>query len=256
MCDRISLILITTTLALGAIACTTPNLPISQETPTSPSLQPSTNQTPAPQTPSVQVQIIERPIKFTKQRQKLTLEYIRLHYDPKATDIAIDPRMIVIHWTDTPSLSATFNTFDPEILAGRPELIKGGAVNVSSQFVIDRDGKIYRLMPETRLARHVIGLNHTAIGIENVGGEKFPLTPQQLQANTDLVRYLVQKYPKIRFAIGHYEYQKFRTSPLWKELLPGYITYKSDPSPDFMSKLRTNLKDLNLCAEYSPPKCQ
>ncbi|PSB01585.1 N-acetylmuramoyl-L-alanine amidase [Merismopedia glauca] len=253
MFDRIRLVLVATTLVLGAIACTTPSPPISQQTLTSPSLQPSANQTPAPQTPSVRVQIIDRPIKFTEQRKKLTLEYIRLHYDPKATDISIDPRTIVIHWTDTPSLSATFNTFDPELLAGRPELIKGGAVNVSAQFVIDRDGKIYRLMPETRLARHVIGLNHTAIGIENVGAEKFPLTPQQLTANTNLVRYLVQKYPKIRFLIGHYEYQKFRGSSLWKELLPGYITYKSDPSPDFMKKLRAKLNDLNLCQE---PKCQ
>jgi N-acetylmuramoyl-L-alanine amidase len=253
MCDRIGLILVTIALALGAIACSAPNPAISQDKSTIVSPQASDRPIATPQTPSVRLQIIDRPIQFGEQRQKLTLEYIRLHYDPKATDIAIDPHAIVIHWTDTPSLSATFNTFDPELLPGsRPELIKGGAVNVSSQFVIDRDGKIYRLMPETRLARHVIGLNHTAIGIENVGGDKFRLTPQQLTANTNLVRYLVQKYPKIRFLIGHYEYQKFRTSSLWKELLPGYITYKSDPSPDFMKQLRDKVKDLNLCAE---PKC-
>lgn len=242
-------ILILCGLLLGAIACSS-SPPVAQNPPKTPSPQPI----PATPTPSVQLPIIDRPIQFTEKRKKLTLDYIRQHYDPKATSIAIAPQMIVIHWTDTPSLSATFNTFNPELLPGsRPELKKGGAVNVSSQFVIDRDGKIYRLMPETTLARHVIGLNHAAIGIENVGSDKFPLTPQQLQSNADLVRYLVQKYPKIRFLIGHYEYQKFRNSPLWQELIPGYITYKSDPSADFMSKLRVKLVDLKLCGE---PKCQ
>ena len=39
------------------------------------------------------------------------------------------------------------------------------------------------------MARHCIGLNHVAIGIENVGdGEKLPLTPAQVQADAALVR--------------------------------------------------------------------
>ncbi|MBW4619835.1 MAG: peptidoglycan recognition protein family protein [Cyanosarcina radialis HA8281-LM2] len=255
----IKLSLVSAAVSLAAIACqsqiandraSTPQLP-----PTSPTSQ-FWPQNAASPTPAASLPIIDRPIKFTERRKKLTLDYIRLHYDPKATEISIVPRIVVIHWTDTPSLSATFNTFDPELLAGRPELQKGGAVNVSAQFVVDRDGKIYRLMPETTLARHVIGLNHTAIGIENVGGERSPLTKKQLKSNVELVRYLVQKYPTIRFAIGHYEYQKFRTSPLWQELLPGYITFKSDPNPEFMSQLRAKIEDLNLCSEYKPPNCQ
>ncbi len=36
--------------------------------------------------------------------------------------------------------------------------------------MVDRDGTRYRLMPETYMARHVIGLNYYSIGIENVGG--------------------------------------------------------------------------------------
>jgi hypothetical protein len=51
-------------------------------------------------------QIIERPIAFGAQRQHLTLEYIRRHYDPSATDITLHPRMIVIHWTASPSLAS------------------------------------------------------------------------------------------------------------------------------------------------------
>jgi N-acetylmuramoyl-L-alanine amidase len=255
----IKLPLVSAAISLLAIACqsqiASDRASTPQSPPTSPTSQVSPQNAPSP-TSAASLPIIDRPIKFTERRKQLTLDYIRLHYDPKATEISIVPRMVVIHWTDTPSLSATFNTFDPVLLAGRPELQKGGAVNVSTQFVVDRDGKIYRLMPETTLARHVIGLNHTAIGIENVGGERSPLTEKQLKSNVELLRYLVQKYPTIRFAIGHYEYQKFRTSPLWKELLPGYITFKSDPSREFMSQLRAKIEDLNLCSEYRPPNCQ
>ena len=48
---------------------------------------------------------------------------------------------------------------------------------------MDRDGAVYRLMPETWMARHTIGLNRVAIGIENVGGPRWPLTPEQLRAD-------------------------------------------------------------------------
>ncbi len=106
-------------------------------------------------------------------------------------------------------------------------------------------------MPENSFARHVIGLNYCAIGIENVGGSNFPLTEAQLEANEQLVRYLAKKY-KIRYLIGHYEYTLFKNSSLWKETDPKYQTSKSDPGVDFMQKIRKNLADLNLSS--SPPK--
>lgn len=191
--------------------------------------------------------IVDRPIPFGPEREMLTLAYVRAHYDPQATDIAIDPQMIVVHWTDGPTAASAIATFTPARLGrDRPELNKGGALNVGSQFVIDRDGTIYRLMPETRLARHVIGLNWTAIGIENAGGPRRPLTAAQLEANAWLVRDLVRRFPKIRTLIGHYEYQRFRGSSLWKERVSGYLTGKSDPGAEFMGKLRSTVRDLGL----------
>ena len=36
----------------------------------------------------------------------------------------------------------------------------------SAQFLVDRDGTIYSLMPETFMARHVIGLNLSSIELK------------------------------------------------------------------------------------------
>jgi N-acetyl-anhydromuramyl-L-alanine amidase AmpD len=91
----------------------------------------------------------------------------------------------------------------------------------------------------------VIGLNYCAIGVENVGSEKEPLTKAQLNANVQLIRYLKTKYP-IEYVIGHYEYKLFRGTPLWKETDPNYLTQKSDPGISFMKKIRERIKDLNI----------
>src|SRR5579862_3187253 len=114
--------------------------------------------------------IVDAPIAWSDHRAELTLEYRRAHSDRRAQDLDIAPRVIVLHYTGGGSAKATRAYFDPaELEPGRKELLRGGKVNVSSHFLVDRDGTIYRLQPETRFARHCIGLNHVAIGIENVG---------------------------------------------------------------------------------------
>lgn len=177
---------------------------------------------------------------FGPRRAALTLEYIRLHYDPAAGSIRIVPRMIVIHATETPSLDATLQLFRPEELPpARSDIARGGAVNVSSHYLVDRDGTIYRLVPDTIMARHVIGLNRIAIGIENVGGGAYgALTPRQLSADRWLVHELTARYPTIQYLIGHCEYGRFRHTPLWQERDPTYLTPKTDPGAEFMTQLR------------------
>lgn len=190
--------------------------------------------------------IIYKPIPFGDTRKELTLEYIREHYDTDAKDIIINPKMIVIHWSGSSSTESVFSAFRPEVLPpGRPELVRGGRLNVSAHFVVDREGRIFQLMPENWMARHTIGLNRVAIGIENVGGPGL-LTNAQLSANALLVGKLAAKYPEIAYLIGHYEYLNFRGTPLWEEKDPKYITGKQDPGPEFMSKLREATKDLGL----------
>ena len=73
--------------------------------------------------------------------------------------------------------------------------------------MVERDGTIFRFTPETKMNRHIIGYNWCAIGIENVGGVngQEDLTSAQLTANVELIRYLHEKYPSIRYVFGHYE---------------------------------------------------
>ena len=191
--------------------------------------------------------IVDAPIAWSDHRAELTLEYRRAHSDPDAKDIEISPRVIVLHYTGGGSAKATRAYFEPaELEPGRKELRRGGKVNVSSHFVVDRDGTIYRLQPETRFARHCIGLNHIAIGIENVGdGGKFPLTDAQVAADAALVRDLASRY-SITTLVGHSEVMRMRDSPLYVERDAGYKNDKDDPGDAFMARVREQVADLKL----------
>jgi N-acetylmuramoyl-L-alanine amidase len=192
-------------------------------------------------------QIIDRPIEFDQERRDLSLQYMSERYGIEKDQPVIEPKMIVIHWTAIPTLQASFDAFDPVKLPGARSDIQGaGDLNVSAHFLVDRDGSIYRLMPETLMARHVIGLNHSAIGIENVGGTKeTPLTRAQLRSNVYLVKYLQEKY-SIDYVLGHQEYTLFEDHPLWLEKNKAYRTKKVDPGKDFMNDLRQRLKGYDL----------
>jgi N-acetyl-anhydromuramyl-L-alanine amidase AmpD len=197
--------------------------------------------------------IIDKFIDYGTERQKLTIEYRKAHQDLKADSIKITPRMIVLHYTVIPTFDATwkyFNNIHAE--TARTALAGAGDVNVSAQFVVDRDGTIYRLMPERDMARHCIGLNHVAIGVENVGdADKLPLTDAQVESNAKLVRYLARKY-RIEYLIGHEEYRRMEGvkfsdgEPVFLELDPKYRNQKQDPGGDFMKRVRSLVQDLGL----------
>lgn len=192
--------------------------------------------------------VTQKPIIFDETRKQLTLEYLEEHYQLKQNEPTIDPRMVVVHWTIIPTMQKTFDAFNRSTLpAWRPKIKSASGLNVSSQYLIAQDGTIYQLLPDTIMARHVIGLNHCAIGIENVGGGDLPLTKAQLRSNTALIKKLAKKYP-IEYVIGHYEYQNFIGHPLWKETDANYLTQKSDPSATFMADLRKRLKRLGFKA--------
>ncbi len=191
--------------------------------------------------------IVDAPIAWSDERAQLTLEYRRAHSDPAATDLTIEPRVIVLHFTGGDSAKATRAYFDhARIETGRAQLARAGAVNVSSHFLVDRDGTIYRLQPETRFARHCIGLNHIAIGIENVGdGAKTPLTDAQVAADAALVRELAHRFP-ITHLLGHHEVMRFRDHPYYVERDPAYKNDKDDPGEQFMTRVRAEVVDLQL----------
>jgi N-acetylmuramoyl-L-alanine amidase len=190
--------------------------------------------------------VIDKPIIFDAERKELSLEYLEKRHGLKQNLPSIKPVMVVLHWTEIPSAETTFKVFNRSTIPGsRKELTAASALNVSSQYMIDRDGTIYRLLPDTVFARHVIGLNYCAIGVENIGGSNNPLTQAQLEANEQLIRELKSKYP-IEYVIGHYEYTRFKKTPLWKESDPNYQTSKSDPGREFMQKIRARIEDLHI----------
>ncbi len=196
------------------------------------------------------IKIIDKPIDFGQERIDLTKEYIKKHYGFEVDNIEIVPKIIVLHWTADMSLKKSFNRLKPQrLFSDRKDIAKASSLNVSAHFLIARDGTIYRLMPENYMARHVIGLNYSSIGVENVGGKgnkKEDLTKAQLKSNIKLVRYLKEKYPTITKLIGHYEYRELEGSEEWLELDSGYRTEKKDPGEKFMRAVRSKVRDLNL----------
>lgn len=189
------------------------------------------------------IEIKQKPIEFGKQRVELTKEYIKQHYGLEVDDITIIPKIIVVHHTALDDFERSFKRMKDEILlSDRTDISNGGKLNVSAHYLIDKDGTIYSLMQDNHMARHTIGLNYSAIGIENVGGQndRDNLTDKQLQANKELINYLKSKYKTIKYVIGHYEYRDFEHSELWLERDQNYRTKKTDPSVRFMNQLKNN----------------
>ncbi len=187
--------------------------------------------------------IIYKPIEWSENRERLIREYAQEHYGFSETTII--PRAVVVHWTATETFEATYDYFyNEEFTSG----IDAGTLNVASHFVVDRDGTIYRLTPETALNRHAIGYNWCAIGIENVGGVngEQDLTAAQLLSNIHLIQYLHEKYPTIKYVFGHYQQNEARASGLYIEKVPDYYAEKIDPGKIFMRLLRENLSRYGL----------
>lgn len=192
------------------------------------------------------IKIIQKPIAYSKEKIKLSLAYMKEHHGLEQTTPKITPKIIVLHYTAGGTIDSNFKYFNNLHLENQRATLKNQSpLNVSAHFLIDRDGTVYQLVDPELFARHTIGLNYCAIGIENIGSKAQSLTVQQVEANAELVRYLSKKYP-IGYLIGHSEYGVFRNSQLWKESDPKYFTGKADPGDDFMKKVRAKLTDLKL----------
>ena len=195
-----------------------------------------------------EIHITKKDIIFDDLRTSLTKQYIKERYHFEAESITIDPKIIVVHWTATKTFEQAFNTFkSPSLQGSRNDISYASDLNVSAHFLVDRNGEVFQLMKDNIMARHVIGLNYSSIGIENVGGiQGYPLTDEQLISNIKLVKYLKSKYPKIDYLIGHFEYTNFENHELWLEKDSLYRTIKIDPGIEFMNKMRKDLNTLNF----------
>mgnify|MGYP001266620236 CR=1 FL=1 len=200
---------------------------------------------------SAEVKETETPLKvdtfpiLTEHKLELTKQYSEINYGTASYELD-SIKMIVVHFTVIPTLHQTLDLFSKDSLHSNRKYIKNfSALNVGIHYVVDRDGRIYHLMPDSVMARHIIGFNHLSLGIENIARDASDLTAQQLASNAVLIHFLKQRYPEMEYLIGHDEYNQTDLPhyQLFKSLDPDYQPYdKPDPGPAFMKDLRQLLK--------------
>lgn len=194
--------------------------------------------------PSNQLKVDTFPI-LSENKINLTKAYSKRFYNTE--EFTLTPKMIVVHYTAIPTLEETLTYFKPDSLENSRKNIRNKSVlNVGIHYVVDKDGSIYSLLPDTVLGRHIIGYNQVSIGIENVALDSTELTDAQVVSNVKLIHYLSAKYDSLDYLIGHSEYIDTTLDhyALFKSLDPTYLPYeKPDPGKTFMDKIRNRLKE-------------
>ena len=204
--------------------------------------------------------IVWKPIPFSAARRAEMAAYSGRHYGA-ATWRLTSPHVIVEHFTDNESFSGTWNTFAADTPDSELHELPGDCAH----FVIDRDGTIYQLVPLGVRCRHTVGLNWTAIGIEQVGVSDAEIlsNPRELHAALALTVWLMARYHiALGDVIGHAE---SLTSPFHHELDPAWRcqTHGDWVTPD-MNRFRAMLATLagrdgvavgKLVDRAAPPRC-
>lgn len=143
----------------------------------------------------------KRKIPFGAARKHEMAAYSRRHYG-KAEWKLREPKLIVLHSAEAPTFASVFNTF-----ASNAPLF-GQLPGVCAHFVVGSHGGRVQLVSLRIRCRHVIGLNHVAIGIEHVGYGPAPVfgNRRQLDSSLRLVKRLrcVFNIP-VTGVIGHNE---------------------------------------------------
>jgi N-acetylmuramoyl-L-alanine amidase len=145
--------------------------------------------------------IMWKPIPFPDLRLDQMAAYSRRHYGAWGWRLE-DPAMVVQHFTDGPTFEGAWSTF----AANSRHL--GEKPGTCTHFVIDTDGTIYQLVDRDVRCRHVIGLNHVAIGVEHVGrsAERILGNRPMMRSSLRLTLWLMATYRiEVRNVIGHAE---------------------------------------------------
>ena len=159
--------------------------------------------------------IVWRPIPFDRDRRQEMGAYSSRHYGRWAWRLT-DPKVIVEHFTDGSTFAGAWATF------GSNALHMGELPGVCAHFVIDTDGTIYQLVNLHVRCRHAIGMNWTAIGIEDVGTSDAQIlsNPAMMRSSLALTLWLMDRFHiQVRNVIGHAE---TLMSPYHHELYPSW----------------------------------
>ena len=228
--------------AQPAVAATASAAPTSSAPPTA-SPTPSSSAVPAYTVggPAPRPAITKDFITFDAQRRAEMGAYALHHYG--SSDIHIDPKVIVLHYTCGSAYASAHATFESDA----PNMgVKPGVV---SQFVIDKDGTIYQQIPLAYVGRHTVGLNHVAFGIECVeecsSGDAQAVSAimhrkPQLKSLVALVRWLMYRYQiSLSDVIGH---GMANDSPYFRDL-EGWKNDHTDWSQPQILLLRTKVRN-------------
>jgi N-acetylmuramoyl-L-alanine amidase len=145
--------------------------------------------------------------------------------------------LVVIHCTELPDMKMS-REFGERIIYSE------SGTGVSGHYYVDRDGSIFRYIPEDRIANHVIGHNEHSIGIELVNSGRYPnwfhstsqdpnepYTSEQIESLKELLKDLHDRNRNLKNIAGH--------SDLDITLIPAeddpniMIRRRIDPGPQF-----------------------
>ena len=182
-------------------------------------------------------------IPYTKKRKRDMAAYSKRHYGAYKWRLR-NPKLIVIHYAVAGSISTIYNTFAPN----RPDVEFGELPAVCSHYAVGAGGGSVKFVSPSIRCRHVVGLNHVAIGIEHVGFSDSDVLdrPAQLSGSLQLAQWLRCRFGiSIEGVIGHNE---SLSSPYFKELDP---RFKGKTHGDFnhasMERYRAELGKLGAC---------
>jgi len=147
--------------------------------------------------------ITQKYIAFGARRKAETAAYNKWHYH-QDTYVLTDPHVVVLHFTAGSNWMSAWNTFnnDTKYMSTPGHWEYPGT---SAHFIVCKDGTIIQCVPLNLRARHAIGMNWTAIGIEIVqevpsgmsghwADQQILNRPKQIAAALSLVRYLQGRF--------------------------------------------------------------
>lgn len=167
---------------------------------------------------------------------------LTIHDEPLPYAARLDIRgradidLVVIHCTELPDL-ATAREYGERI-------VHASGTGNSGHYYIDRDGGVFRYVPDDRVAHHVRGHNERSLGIELVNAGRYPgwldsrnqtmtepYSAAQIDALLALIGYLRGALPNLRSIAGH---EDLDTGTVAASDAPAkQVRRKLDPGPMF-----------------------
>ena len=187
--------------------------------------------------------VVKRLIPYPAARRAQMAAYSKRHYGQGEWRLT-SPKLIVIHHAQAGSIGSIYNTF----AANRPDPEFGERPGVCTHFAVSAKGVGFKLVPPRIRCRHVVGLNHVALGIEHVGFSDRQVLRRKRQRTGSLRlthRLRCRFGIPIKGVIGHAE---SLSSPHYLELDPDFRgRTHSDFKRRSMRVYRSKLRKLKPC---------